>query len=232
MPSPRNAILLFFSILLLTSLACDFSIGKPSLNAPAAVETAEAAARSAGSAAGTAAAKAGDLAGTAAALATTEGSGIVATVMAAGTPGAQFLKDKMSQIEPDADGNYRASVSEDELNVVLRVRQLLGGDLMGAAIQSQEVSLEDGFITLSGSILEPFPGQLQVRMRPAVVGGQLQLNVEEASAAGQDAPQEAIDAAEQAISSAIVEALGYVGEEGIELQEITVTGGELSLVGR
>ena len=231
MPFPRNATLLFLSILLFTSLACDFSVGKPSINAPAAVETAEAAARSAGSAAGTVAAKAGDLAGTASALATTEGSGVVATLMAAGTPGAQYLQEKLAEIEPDADGYYRASVTEEELNVALRVRQLLSGDLLGAAIQSQEVSFEDGFITLSGSIMEPFPGKLQVRMRPSVAAGQLQLNVEDASAAGKEAPQEAIDAAEQAIGSAVAEAMAYIGD-GIELQEITAAGGELTLVGR
>jgi hypothetical protein len=223
--------MLFVLTLLLASLACDISLPKPQIDAPPPVETAGAAARAAGSAAGTAAAKAGDLAGTASALATTEGAGAIATVLAAGTPGAEFLKEKMAQIKPDADGFYRASLTEDEVNIVLRIRQFLTGDLLGAAIQSQEVSFEDGLITLSGSIMEPLPGKLVARMRPTVVDGQLQLNVEDASVAGQEAPQEAIDAAEKVISGAITEALGYVGE-GIVLTEITATGGELTFVGR
>jgi len=231
MRSPRAVIPLFLVTLSMVSLACGLPFGKPSINAPAAVETAEAAARTAGSVAGTAAAMAGDLAETAVAMATAEGSGAVATVMAAGTPGTQFLKDKLAEIEPDADGNYRISLTENELNVVLRVRQLFGGDLLGAAVQSQQVTLEDGMITFSGTILEPLPGEIRVRMRPTVADGQLQLNVVDASAAGKDAPQQAIDAAEEAISDAVSEALGYVGD-GIQLTEIDVAGGELTIVGR
>lgn len=231
MPSPRLAALALIGLLLLISLACALPLGDRTESVPAAVETAEAAARVAGIAAQTAAAQAGDLVGTVAAVATAEGSGAMATVIAAATPHVEFLKEKLGRIEPDADGNYRVALNEGEVNTLLRLRQLLSGDVIGAAIQSQEVTFSDGMITLSGSVLEPLPGQLLVTMRPAVEDGRLQLNIEQASVAGQEAPQQALEAAESGISGALDEVLGHL-PAGVTLHDIIVAGGELTLIGR
>lgn len=231
MPFLRYVTLVFIGTLLLTSLACGISLGEPAEIIPPAVETAEEAARVAGIAAQTAAAQAGDLSGTAAAVATTEGSETIATVIAVATPHVDFLKEKLANIEPDADGNYRATLSEEEVNVVLRLRQLITGDILGAAIQSQEASFNDGSITLSGTILEPLPGQLLVRMRPSVQEGRLQLDIEESSVAGQEAPPQALEAAEQAINGTLGEALENL-PAGVQLQEVTVANGELTIAGR
>jgi len=245
MQSLRNVILVFIALLLFTSLACGLPFGDTAESVPPAVESAKEAVQGAGSVAQTAASQAGDLPGTAAALATTEGSDLIATVKAAATtegseliaaakaaatPHADLLKEKLESIEPDADGNYRVSLGEDELNTVLRLRQLLTGDIMGAAIQSQEVQLRDGNITLTGSILEPLPGQLRVGMRPTVVEGQLQLNIEEATVADQEAPQEAIEAAEGAVTGSLGEALEHL-PVGVQLQEITAADDELTIIG-
>jgi len=217
-------------MLLLTSLACGLSLGDPAELIPPAVETAEEAARVAGNAAQTSAAQAGDLAGTAAVLATTEGSDMIATVKAVATPHVNILKEKLASIEPDADGNYRVTLTEDEVNTVLRLRQLLSGDILGAGIESQEVRFRDGTITLTGSILEPLPGELLVRMRPTVEAGRLQLNTVEASVAGQEAPQQALDTAEDAIGATLGEALENL-PAGVRLEEVTVANGELTIIG-
>jgi hypothetical protein len=217
-------------MLLLTSLACDLSLGDPADIVAPAVETAEVAARTAGDAAQTAAAQAGDLVETAAAVATREGSEAIATVVAASTPYADLLKEKLASIEPDADGNYRVTLTEDEVNIVLRLRQLLTGDVIGAAIQSQEVKFSDGIIELAGTIVEPLPGRLLVRMRPTVAAGRLQLDIMDASVAGQEAPQVVLEAAEKAISSTVGEALEHL-PIGVQLQEVTAANGELGIVG-
>lgn len=114
---------------------------------------------------------------------------------------------------------------------MLRLRQLITGDILGAAIQSQEASFNDGSITLSGTILEPLPGQLLVRMRPSVQEGRLQLDIEESSVAGQEAPPQALEAAEQAINGTLGEALENL-PAGVQLQEVTVANGELTIAGR
>jgi hypothetical protein len=217
-------------MLLLTSLACDLSLGDPADIVAPAVETAEVAARTAGDAAQTAAAQAGDLVETAAAVATREGSEAIATVVAASTPYADLMKEKLASIEPDADGNYRVTLTEDEVNIVLRLRQLLTGDVIGAAIQSQEVKFSDGIIELAGTIVEPLPGRLLVRMRPTVAAGRLQLDIMDASVAGQEAPQVVLEAAEKAISSTVGEALEHL-PIGVQLQEVTAANGELGIVG-
>ena len=231
MPSLRHVTLVCLGTLLLTSLAGSLSLGDPAEIVPPAVETAEEAARVAGNAAQTAAAQASDLSGTAAAVATTEGSEAIATVIAVATPHVDFLKEKLANIEPDADGNYRATLSEDEVNTVLRLRQLITGDILGAAIKSQEVNFRDGSITLSGTIIEPLPGQVQVRMRPTVQDGLFQLDIEESSVAGQEAPPQALEAAESAIEGTLGEALEHLPAD-IQLKEVTVANGELTIVGR
>lgn len=230
MPSSRLRLIALMCLVLI-SLACGISFGEPAEIMPPAIETAEEAARVAGNAAQTAAAQAGDLSGTAAALATSEGSEALATVRAAATPHVDYLKEKLASIEPDEDGNYRATLTEDEVNVVLRLRQVVTGDILGAAIQSQEVSFEDSTITLSGTILEPLPGELLVSMRPSVEDGRLQLDIVESSVAGREAPPQVLDAAEEAISSTLGEGLEHL-PAGVQLQELTVADGQLTIVGR
>jgi hypothetical protein len=230
MPSQRLVILLFIGILLLAALACGPSLGDPAEIVAPAVETAEVAAQGAANAAQTAAAQAGELAGTAAAVATTEGSEFIATAKAVVTPHVDTLKEKIANIEPDADGNYRATFGEDEVNIVLRLRQLLTGDIMGAAIQSQEVTFKDGSITLTGTVIEPLPGELLVRMRPSVEAGRLKLDIQESSVGGQQAPDLALEAAETAINGTLGEALDNL-PAGVRLEEITVANGELTIVG-
>jgi hypothetical protein len=221
---------MFLGMLLLASLACDFSFGDPAEIVAPAVETAEHAAQVAGQAAGTAAAQAGELAGTAVVMATTEGSEAIATVRAVATPNADYLKEKLASIEPDAEGNYQVALSEDEVNTLLRLRQLLTGDFIGAGIQSQQVTFRDGRITVSGSILEPLPGALLVRIRPTVEDGQWHLEIEEATVAGQQAPQQTLDGVERSISGALSEALAYL-PAGVQLQEIMAADGMLTIVG-
>lgn len=230
MSSQRPVILFLIGLLLLTALACGPSLGDPAEIVAPAVETAEGAVQGAANAAQTAAAQAGDLSGTAAAVATTEGSELIATAKAVVTPHVDTLKEKVANIEPDADGNYRATLGEDEVNIVLRLRQLLTGDVMGAAIQSQEVSFKDGSITLTGTIIEPLPGELLVRMHPSVEAGRLQLDIQESSVGGQQAPDPALEAAEAAINGTLGEALDNL-PAGVRLQEITVANGELTIVG-
>ena len=159
-----------------------------------------------------------------------EGSQVLATAKAVAAPHADYLKDKLASIEPDEEGNYRVTLTEDEVNTVLRLRQLLMGDVLGAGIQSQEVSFRDGSITLSGTIIEPLPGQLLVRVRPSVEEGQLQLTPEDASLGGQEAPQQALAAAEEALNGALVEAFEHV-PDGVRLLEITAVDGELTITG-
>ncbi|MGD2047972.1 MAG: LmeA family phospholipid-binding protein [Chloroflexota bacterium] len=231
MPPSRLITLMCLGTLLLTSLACGISFGDPAEIVPPAIQTAEEAARVAGEAAQTAAAQAGDLSGTAAAVATSEGSEALATIRAAATPHVDYLKEKLASIEPDEDGYYRATLTEEEVNVVLRLRQVVTGDILGAAIQSQEVSFEEGTITLSGTILEPLPGELLVSMRPSIEDGQLQLDIEESSVAGRKAPPQVLDAAEEAINSTLGDGLEHL-PAGVQLQELTVADGQLTIVGR
>lgn len=231
MRSPRLITLILLGLMLFTSLACNFFLGDQAEAIPPAIETAQEAARVAGNFAQTAAAQTGELAGTAAAVATTEGPELIATAKALATPHADYLKNRIASLKPDEEGNYRIVLTENEVNTLLRLRQLLTGDLIGAGIQSQEVSFTDGSITLAGTILEPLPGQLVVRMSPSVQDGQIQLDIQESSVAGREAPQQALDAAEEAISNGLDEALGYLPAD-VQLQEVSVGNGEIVITGR
>jgi hypothetical protein len=200
-------------------------------NKPAPLATAEEAARVGAIAAKTAAARAGEMAGTAVVVATTEGSQAIGTAKAVAAPHADYLKEKLASIEPDEEGNYQVILTEDEVNAVLRLRQLLTGDVIGAGIQSQKVAFRDGRVTLSGTIVEPLPGELLVVMRPGIEEGRLSLTPESASLAGKEAPDGALLKAEEALNGTLGEALGYV-PGGVEVLDITAVNGELTIAGR
>lgn len=122
------------------------------------------------------------------------------------------------------------TLTESEVNTALRLRQLLTGDLLGAGIQSQEVRFRDGRITLAGTILEPLPGQLLVTMLPVIEGGLLQLNFENATLAGNEAPQSALDAADKAIGNTLREALENL-PAAIQLLDVSAANGQLTIAG-
>jgi hypothetical protein len=74
-------------------------------------------------------------------------------------------------------------------------------------------------------------------MRPSVEDGRLQLETEEASVAGQEAPDQVLEAPEKALA-AVEDALGgTLGEAlehlpiGVRLLEITAVDGELTITG-
>lgn len=238
MRSLRLNIPFFIAMLIVAILACALPTDDLIENRPPAVETAEEAARIAGEAAQTAAAQAGDLAGTAVALATTEGSKAIATAKAVAEPHVDYLKEKAASIEPDEEGIYRLVLTEEEVNAVLRLRQLVTGDILGAGAMSQEVQFREGTITLSGSIFEPIPGDLLVKMRPTIEDGRLQLETEEASLAGQEASDQLLEAPEKALAAAEEALGGTIGEAledvpiGIQLLEITAVDGVLTITGR
>lgn len=221
----------FIATLLLATLACGLPSDSLLENKPAPLETAEEAARVGAIAAKEAAARAGDLAGTAAVVATTEGSQVMSTAKAVAAPHADYLKEKLVSIEPDEEGNYRVTFTEDEVNTVLRLRQLLSGDIIGASIQSQQVTFQNGRITLSGTIMEPLPGELLVVMQPVVTDGDLKLTPVNAALAGKEAPAEALAAAESALNSSLGEALEHL-PGGVELLDILAENGELIITGR
>ncbi len=111
------------------------------------------------------------------------------------------------------------------------MRQLLTGDIIGAGIQSQQVTFRNGWITLSGTIIEPLPGELLVVMQPAIVEGRLKLSPETGSLAGKEAPDAALAAAEDALNSSLGEALEHV-PGGVELLDIVADNGVLTISGR
>jgi len=223
MRDARRIMVVFLGMVLLAMMACALPFNNPIKERPAVVATAEEKARSAGKAAQTAAAQA-------MAMATTEGGPALGTVKALAAPHVDVLKDKVASVEPDAEGNYRVTLTEEEVNTVLRLRQLLSGDILGAGGQSQEVSFREGRITLSGRILEPLPGELVVTVRPTVEEGRLKLETEEASLAGREAPQQALAAAEGALNSTLGEALDHL-PAGVRLLGITAANGELTISG-
>ena len=223
MREPRRMMVVFLGMVLLATLACALPFDNPLEEKPAVVATAEEKARAAGNAAQTAAAQA-------MAVATTEGGPALGTVKALAAPHVDTLKDKVAGVEPDTEGNYRVTLTEEEVNTVLRLRQLLSGDILEAGGQSQEVSFRDGRITLSGTILEPLPGALLVTVRPTVAEGRLKLNPESASLAGKEASQQALEAADEALNSTLGEALDHL-PAGVRLVGITAANGELVISG-
>jgi hypothetical protein len=233
---------LWLALLILPILACgpDLNIADVTVP-PGAMETAEAAgeqaaeaaqtsAAEAGIAVQTAAVQAGDLVQTAAIVATQEGSVVVGTVQAAGTPGVNFLKEKLASAQTDENGNFSISIHDSELNRILQVAEFLANLGLPATFQNAQVTFTGGNISISASVTQPVSGRLVATFSPQVEDGRLTFDLVNASMGSVEVPATAVEGAESILNSSLGEAIGSL-PDGLRLQQVVVEEGSLTLIG-
>ncbi len=233
---------LWLALLTLPILACGPDLNLADVTVPAgAIETAQAAGEQAANAAQTTAAEAGiavqtvavqagNVAQTAAAVATQEGSVVVSTVQAAGTPGVNFLKEKLASVQTDENGIFSVSIQDSELNRILQIAEFLANLGSPATFQNAQVAFTGGNISISASVTQPVSGQLMATFSPQVVDGRLTFDLVSASMGGVEVPATAVDSAENILNSTLGEAIGRL-PEGLQLQQVIVEEGTLTLIG-
>ncbi len=239
--------LLFFFVLLLSSLACNFSLDLPwntgSQDVKISAEDVSVAATRAAEAAATAAVVV-DQAGQLAATAITQGDSAVATAIAQvgdGSNTAQApstgdavvaggaLQQKLANIQPDANGNFTVAVTEEDLNEFIAGQQgAFQTDTLSA--QNIQIQIVPEYIKLTGDVTEPIALPLLIKLRPAVAGGQLQFELLSASAGIFPVPDSMLDLIEAGANSELGQALAGL-PNGVTILDATLANGVLTIVG-
>ena len=238
---------LFLFVLLLSSLACNFSMELPWNIGPQDVEISpedvSVAATRAAEAAATAAVVA-DQAGQLAATAVTQGDGAVATAIAQVGDDSDIdkapaagdtvvaggaLQQKLANIQPDANGNFAVAITEEDLNEYITAQEgAFQTDTMSA--QNIQIQISPEYVELSGDVTEPMALPLLVRLRPAVNGGQLQFELLSASAGIFPVPDSMLDLIEAGANSELGQALAGL-PNGVTVQDATLANGVLTIFG-
>ncbi|MCI0394885.1 MAG: DUF2993 domain-containing protein [Chloroflexi bacterium] len=213
------ALTLFLSLLWLAPLACGPGGAALVTPPPGAVETAQAAGQQGGSGLQTAAA-----------VATTQGGNALATIQAIGTPNINALQEKLAGIQPDANGNFTVTITDDEVNQVILAQQQLAGNQQ-TALQNPLVTFIGGNIVLTGDVTQPIVAPLAVVFRPAVVDGVLQFELISATLGSIQVPETLLAGAESTLNSSLGQALNQM-PAGVQLQEILMGEGTMTITGR
>ncbi len=231
----KMALLVFFGLLMMATLACAVSgIDLPEVNIPeGAAATAGAAARGAA----TAAAEAG-IQETVAAAAGTVVSGVgdlggdaVATLQATDFSteievDADAIRDKVESIQPDATGTITVVITDAELNQAVRANPDGNED---ALIQDLSFQFTGGNLVLRGAVSRPMPTNLVASFSAAIVDGELELTVQQATVGGLPMPEMALAPLQIALNNELQRALERL-PENYRLSSVTLDEGSMTIV--
>lgn len=230
----KRMFLILVTLLALAALACNFSAALPDVNVSPeemqqAAATAAAMAGQMGELAGTAVAQSDQIAATALA----QSGDIVATISAATPlPGLDPLRDKFNNVQPDADGNFSVTVTQEEFNQSLAAREaaaVAAGE--PPQFRNAQTRFEEGQIVLLADLTEPVTAPFTGTFQPLVVDGRLQFELISASLGPLPVPGLVLQAASGLVNNAVAEAL--VGlPNSVVLQTITVQPGLLTVQGQ
>lgn len=212
-------LLLFFLMFALPALACaPGGIGLPDVNVPeGAAATAEGMAREAATAvarvtippgARETAVAFGAAAATRVAGASEEGGAALATLEATEldvdiTVDSEQLQDKIASAQPDENGNMTITVTDDEINQAVEIREFSGGGDLSATFRDPSVAFTGGNVILTAQMTEPLPAELIAAFEPMVVDGQVQVDLQSATLQGLPLPSPALAPVEQNLNNAL-----------------------------
>lgn len=228
----QKLVLLILSLLMM-SLACNFSLDLPFLGSqnegisPEDISLAATRAAEAAAAAAAAAGEAGQMAATAVNQAAEPAPTALPTADAPVT--GTSLERKLANIQPDANGNFSVSITEDDLNEFI-ASQDAGFQTETLDAQNIGFDITPEYLQLSADVTQPIELPLIVKLRPAIVGDQLQFDLISASAGILPIPEGMLDVIETVANNELTRAL--IGlPSGVALYNATLGEGEFTIFG-
>ena len=143
---------------------------------------------------------------------------------------AEKVKERISSLQPDEDGNFTVTIHEDEINQIIKIQELFTGPIPGNPLKNTTVAFQEGGIVFTADVFEPIVGQLKVRFKSTVDGRHVRFEVIDASLGGKETPQSVLDAAANTLDSTLGEALRFL-PSGLRPREIVVKNGTFTLSG-
>lgn len=238
--------LLFFLLMFaLPALACaPGGIGLPDVNVPeGAAATAEGMAREAATAvarvtippgARETAVAFGEAAATRVAGAGEEGGAALSTVQATDfdvdvTVDSEQLRDKIASARPDENGNITITVTDDEINQVVEIREVSAGNDLRATFRDPSVAFTGGNVVLTSEMTQPLQAELVAAFQPLIVDGQVQVDLQSASLQGLPFPSQALAPVEQTLNNALREMTASL-PDNYGVQEINMGEGTMTII--
>ena len=238
-------LLFFFLMFALPALACSpGGIGLPDVNVPeGAAATAEGMAREAATAvarvtippgARETAVAFGAVAATRVADASAEGGQALSTLQATDfdvdvTVDADQLQDKIADAQPDENGNITITVTDDEINQAVEIREISGGSDLPATFRDPSVAFTGGNVILTGQMTQPLQAELVAEFQPLIVDGQVQVELQRATVQGLPVPTQALAPVEQNLNNALREMTATLPQNYV-VQEINMGEGTMTII--
>jgi hypothetical protein len=212
-----KSVFLLVGLLALAGLACGPSV--PDVP-EGAVETAQAAGE-----------QAGNVAETAVALATQEGVTAIETIQAGGQSiDLGPLQDKLESIQPDENGNYTVTITDDELNQAIQRSQEAAEGTTEATLQQAAVVFTGGNIVLTANVTSPITAELTVTFRPFISNGVIQFEVVSATLGSVQVPTAVLSSAALTLNNTLGQAMNSI-PSNVTLQSIVMGEGTMTISG-
>jgi hypothetical protein len=238
----KLSLFILLSLLILPALACGGKASLPNVDVDELAGQAAESATKAAEVAATAAVVAQQAADSAATIAASDqAQNLEATAVAAATtianndyqlPDTSSLRQKFANAQPDANGNISVTITDDELNEAIRIKQTAAAQAgQEQPLQGATVTFTNGSIVLTGSITEPVTAQLTVTFRPYVADGILQFEVVSATIGSLNVPASLLSASEVTLNNTLNEAMGSLSGNYV-LQEVIMGEGTMTINGQ
>ena len=232
---------ILISLLILPALACG-GVNLPDVNVDELAGQAAEAATQAADLAATAVIVAEQAAESAATIAASDQvQHLEATAVAAATaiassdyqlPDTSSLRQKFADAQPDENGNISITLTDDELNEAIRLKQTAESEAgQPQTVQGLAVTFTGGNIVMTGNITTPITAQLTVTFRPYVANGSLQFEVVSASLGSINVPAALLSASQATLNNTLNDAMGNL-PAGYTLQEVLMGEGTMTINGR
>ncbi len=172
----------------------------------------------------------GSMVATVGASSSAGGGELIATAQASDID-LSALQAAINNLEPDENGNYTLTITEEQLNSAVALRQTAAAENGEApAAQNLRFKFGDGAILLEGEINTPVQAPLSAKLTP-VMGLGLRFDISDVKIGDFTVPNAVAYGAETALNKAVGDALAFL-PASIILTDVTITEGALTISGR
>jgi hypothetical protein len=218
----KQPIWVLLGLLLLVSLACAMPGGSlPDVTVP----------DDAAATAASAAQQAGQAAATIAAVASENSDELLATVQASDfqiNVNVESLREKFTNLQPDANGNISVTLTDDEINQAIQGQNVAQ---QGISLQGIGVTFTGGNVVLTAMVTEPLQAQMTASFQPQVIDGQLQFTLVSAVLGRLPVPPAVLQSVEQTLNTTIGQLIASIPAD-YRLQDIDMGEGTMTIVAR
>ena len=141
----------------------------------------------------------------------------------------EILQQKLENVEPDENGVFEVTFTEDEVNEMLLVRRADAPEGEAEDLQNFLIRFEEGEVVLDSELGGPFDDLLVARFTPLAKDGAIQVNLKEASIGSVDVPVRFLNGLESVMNGLMQTLIDNLPTAN-SLRAVEVHDGSLTLV--